>query len=67
MHRRDVNSRESVAAFGRAAVNALAGLQRVLLLVGVFLFVLAVASTAMNGNANRTINLEFSHSDVSHH
>jgi hypothetical protein len=66
MHRRGANPRESVAAFGRTAVGALAGLQRVLLLVGVFLFVLAMASTALDGTPNRTVNLHFSHSDVSH-
>ena len=66
MHRRDVHSRASVAAFGRVAVGALARLQRVLVLIAVFLFTLAMATTAVQGTANRTVNLQFSHSDASH-
>ena len=66
MHRRAVTPGDAAAAWARAAIWMLATMQRLILLAGVFLFVLAMAATALEGSANRTVNLEYSHSDVSH-
>jgi hypothetical protein len=65
MHRRAAST-ASAADFGRAAISGLTRLHRVVVIVGVFLFTLALTSLAVSGSA-RTVNLEFSHSDVVAH
>ena len=57
MHRRAAGQSRSAAAWGRAVIGALAGLQTVVLIVGVFLFALAMTSLDLEGRPHRTVNL----------
>ena len=68
MHRRPDSPTATAVAFGRAATGALQHLQRLVVLVGVFLFALALTSLAVSGGpANRTVELQFEHSDAVSH
>jgi hypothetical protein len=66
MHRR-AEAIAPTAALGRVAIGALARLHRIVLIAGVFFFALALTTLAVSGSPNRTVNLEFSHSEVVSH